>query len=279
MTPTTEASTDFATFLGVQSIDEAARLLLARGHGPANHLVLMYRAHLIERDLSAATVNARLAAVRSLVTLANTLGLVPWCLNVPGIKARAYRDTRGPGREGVRAILDGATTRKDVKGVRDVAIVRLLHDLGLRRAEVVALDVVDVNVDEGAIWILGKGRSEKDRLTLPEPTLRALRDWLTVRGEEPGPLFVNCDRAGKGRRLTGRSVHRIVVAYGKGAGITARPHGLRHAAITEALNATGGDIRAVQRFSRHADVRTIQAYDDNRADLAGHVARLVANEV
>jgi integrase len=54
------------------------------------------------------------------------------------------------------------------------------------------------------------------------------------------------------------------------------PHGLRHAAITEALDLTGGDVRAVQRFSRHRDVRVLNIYDDCREDLAGQVARLVA---
>ena len=53
---------------------------------------------------------------------------------------------------------------------------------------------------------------------------------------------------------------------------------LRHAAITEALDKTNGDVRAVQRFSRHCDVRTLQVYDDARIDLAGRVAREVALE-
>ncbi|HEX9485609.1 MAG TPA: hypothetical protein VF976_00965 [Gemmatimonadales bacterium] len=54
-----------------------------------------------------------------------------------------------------------------------------------------------------------------------------------------------------------------------------RPRGLRHAAITGALDLTG-DQRAVQRFSRHKDVRTLTIYDDNRQDLAGDVAWRVA---
>ncbi len=58
--------------------------------------------------------------------------------------------------------------------------------------------------------------------------------------------------------------------------VKARPHGLRHAAITEALELTSGDGRAVQRFSRHRDVRTIERYDDSRQDLAGEVAWKVA---
>ena len=63
---------------------------------------------------------------------------------------------------------------------------------------------------------------------------------------------------------------------GESAGLKARPHGLRHAAVTAALDLTGGDIRAVQKFSRHRDVRVIERYDDSRQDLAGDVARRVA---
>jgi len=195
------------------------------------------------------------------------------------VKAHAYRDTRGPGRDGVKAIMQKAGARIDTKGTRDVALVRLLHDLGLRRAEAVGLDLANVDLDGGAVYIVGKGRGEKERFSLPEPTAAALAAWLEARGPEPGPLFVNLDRTGKGRRLTGRSVHRIVERLGKQAGIKARPHGLRHAAITEALDKTNGDVRAVQRFSRHADVRTLQVYDDARTDLAGKVARLVATGI
>ena len=93
---------DFARFTDAASIDDAARLLLSHGHGEANRLALAYRADLLHREPAPATVNARLAALRCLVKLAGTLGLVPWRLEVPSVKAKAYRDTRGPGREGVK---------------------------------------------------------------------------------------------------------------------------------------------------------------------------------
>ena len=54
-----------------------------------------------------------------------------------------------------------------------------------------------------------------------------------------------------------------------------RPHGLRHAAITAALDLTG-DLRVVQRFSRRKDVRVLTVCGDNRADLGGDVARRIA---
>ena len=170
-----------------------------------------------------------------------------------------------------------AASRADAKGARDRAVLRLLHDLGLRRAEVVGLNAEDLTMAARVISIIGKGKTEKEQLTLPEPTAMALKEWLAVRGDEPGPLFVNFDRAGKHGRLSGRSVHRIVKRLGEQAGVMARPHGIRHTAITAALDRTGGDVRAVQKFSRHADLRTLQMYDDAREDLGGEVARLVAD--
>jgi integrase/recombinase XerC len=169
------------------------------------------------------------------------------------------------------------------KPVRDLAIIRLLHDLGLRRGELVALDLADVELVPGAasVAIVGKGQTEATHLTLPDPTRHALANWVERHGEEPGPLFVRLDRAASGPdRLTDTAVFLVVRALGRKAGLSrpTRPHGLRHEAITRALDRTHGDIRTVQRFSRHADPKTLLRYDDCRRDLAGDVARLVAED-
>jgi len=267
---------DFRVFLGAQSTEEAAQALIGSDHGAANGVALAYKAHLIERGLQPATVNRRLAALRSIVKLARTLGLVAWTLEVEGMKLQAYRDTRGPGREAVSRMIGTASKRQDPKGARDSAIVRLMADMALRRGEVTGLDISDVDLQAGTVAILGKARTQKEALTLPEPTRAAISAWITARGTEEGPLFINFDRAGKGKRLTGFSVARIVERLAERAGTTARPHGLRHTAITEALDAFKGDIRAVQRFSRHRDLRTLSVYDDNRRDMGGEVAKVVA---
>ncbi|MHC4091581.1 MAG: tyrosine-type recombinase/integrase [Planctomycetota bacterium] len=270
---------DFVAFVGAPSLDLAASMLLSRTPGGANTLALGYRSHLVERGLAAATINRRLASLRSLVKLARTLGMVPWTLEVANVRTEPYRDTRGPGRGGVRALLEELETRQDPKAIRDRTIVRLLFDLGLRRGEVVSLDVEHVDLEAGTLAVLGKGRDTRVKLTLPEPTTQTLQAWLQARGAEPGPLFTNFDRAGKGNRLTGRSLHRIVWTLGRRVGLDVRPHGVRHAAITEALDLTGGNVRSVQRFARHRDVRVLNLYDDNRTDLGGQVARLVAGQL
>jgi integrase/recombinase XerC len=272
---------DFQGFIQASSLDQAAGLLMARGLGEANALALAYRTHLMERELAAITINRRLTALRSMIKLARTLGLIPWTLEIQGLKTEGYRDTRWPGRNGFRALLEVMNGRSDPKTVRDRAILRCLFDLGLRRKEVITLDLEDFDRQAGTLAVLGKGRTAKNALTLPPQTKQALEVWIDARGEEPGPLFLTMNRANQGEllRLTAAGLYGMVRELGRKAGLKVRPHGIRHSAITEALDSTGGNIRAVQRFSRHKDVRVIERYDDNRQDLAGDVARKVAASV
>jgi len=268
----------FRQFIGASTIDEAAEVLLERGHGAANGTALAYRAYLKERRLSAATINRRLASLRSLVHLARTLGLVPWTLEVSNLKAETYRDTRGPGRAGFRSLLQALAGRTDTKARRDLALLRLLHDLGLRRAEVVGLDLEHLDLAGSRLLVLRKGKTDRVWLTIPAPTLVALKDWLVVRGDGPGQLFVGF-RGGKGKRLSGGGLYRVVRNLGRRAGVQVRPHGLRHTAITEAVKAAqanGMSLEEVLDFSGHADVRTLMVYRDRERNVQGRLAELVA---
>jgi integrase/recombinase XerC len=276
---------DFAAFLGVAGPGQALDALISVPHGVANGMALGYRGHLTERGLAPATIARRLSALKSAVRLARQLGRVAWGLDIEAPKVQSYRDTAGPGRTGWRAMLDhakGAATTP--RGRRDLALVRLLHDTALRRAEAIGLDLDHVDLERGVIQVLGKGKTGRVPITLPPPTRAALADWIAARGDGPGPLFKRLDRgAEKGTgdgRLTGRGVHKIVGSLGKASGLSrpVKPHGLRHQAITQALDATGGNVRAVRKFSRHAKLDTLLIYDDSRVDLAGDVARQVAED-
>ena len=169
------------------------------------------------------------------------------------------------------------------KGKRDLALVRLMHDLGLRRGEVVTLDLADVELEAGTVAIVGKGKSERVPVTLNKPAAAALADWIAARGGWAGALFVRLDRAaGGGRpgRLDAGNVARIAKELGRRAGVArgTNPHGLRHQGITRALDLAGGDVRKVRRFSRHAKLETLLRYDDNRRDEAGAIARLLGED-
>lgn len=261
------------------SVAGIMRLLVSLRHGEANALALDYRAALLGRRLAPATVNRRLAALRSVVTLGNVLGLVPWKLAVENVGAVSYRDTTGTGTEGYRALLAAAEAAGGTVAVRDTAILRLLYDVALRRGELVGLDLAHYDARRGTLAVLGKARTQRETLTLPRPTRAALDAWIAARGPAPGPLFHRLDVGGAGTgRLTGAAVYALVRRLGEAAGIRARPHALRHAAITAVLDKSDGDVRAAQRFARHRDPRTTITYDDNRKDLAGQMADLIAGD-
>ena len=275
-----QALEDFTRFLGVGRVDQAASILLSRGPGPANQSVLRYRTHLVHRGMSTATINVRLAAIRSLARLARVVGLISWALEVRNLRDEGYRDMSGPGIDGVRGLLDRAAQHSSpAHAARDVAMLRLMFDLGLRRGSVTSLDREHVDLNAGVIHVHVKGKRERVRRSLPDPTSRALQRWLEYRGAHGGPLFVSLDRRQGGGRLSGRSLHRIVKKLGADIGITARPHSLRHSSISTALDLSNGNIRAVAKFSGHANINVVERYDDCRRDLAGEIARRVAASV
>lgn len=271
---------DFAAFLGVPDHRSALAFIVQLKAGQANSLALQYRQSLIAAGKSPNTVNRRLATLRSATRLARTIGVINWTLEIENEPAHSYRDTSGPGLYAIRRMLKAAAAQPHAaKAARDTTILRLLFDLALRRKELVGLELSDVDLSERRISITGKGSSEPITLSLPEPTATAISNWLIHRGTAPGPLFVNFDHAGKGHRLTGAAVFYIVRALGIFSGVAARPHGIRHTAITQALDRTGGNVRSVQRFSRHANLQTLTIYDDNRRNIAGEIAELVAGSV
>lgn len=284
----------YSAWLGVP-LDQLPVALLARGATQVHVDVERYRAYLRdERGASPATTNGHLAALRSLVRFLRRVHACAWTLDAPSERAAAYRDTAGPGLRAVRAVLRAAARQPDArKAARDVALVRLLVDRALRRGEVVGLDVVHVVPNDAgmprAVLVRAKGKHEREPLTLPPKTAAALAAWVAARGGEPGPLFVALDpgagrtgRRGRPRavadRLTGEGVAHILAALAERArvGARVRPHGLRHTAITALLDA-GAGLREAQRFSRHADPRTLMRYDDNRTDIGGEMARRVSD--
>lgn len=271
----------FADWCGVRTGGAALAVLVELPAGEGNSKLLSWRAAMKDDGLAPSTINRRLSAVRSALRFARTIGATAWVPEVQGLKAQTYRDTRGPGLSGTRALLGSALTKGSDKSARDIAIVRCMFDLGLRRGEVANLDVDDVDRAGRILWVLGKGRSQKEARTLPAPTLAAIEAWLEERLQVASPdepaLFINVSRYHRGRRITGHGVYYVIRDLGDVAGIKARPHGLRHASITAALDNTNGDVRAAQMHARHANPQTTMRYDDARQDLAGKVSAGLAD--
>lgn len=277
-----KALTRLAAYLGV-TLDALPGTLLVTSRAPAFAAMRRYRASLLARGRSPSTVNIALAAVRSLVAVARELELVDWSLEVPSVRVTSYRDTRGPGHDGMRALLAAAGAHPTPwRAARRVVVVRLLYDMALRCGELTALRDTDLERDPAgrpiAVHVVGKGRHESTRLELPGPTQDALARWLAVRPP------IGCRHAaaarlggrfliGLGARAVAKELARIGADAGLGAAV--HPHALRHAAVTQALDA-GHSATHVRAFSRHHRLETVLIYDDNRTRGAARVAADIA---
>jgi integrase/recombinase XerC len=200
-------------------------------------------------------------------------------LEVPAVRSEPYRDTKGPGLQGFRRIFDAAGEQNNpVVATRDTAMLRVLWSLGLRRAELCELDLAHLDQQGKRLSILGKGRRERKWLELPAKTMEAINAWIEVRGSHEGALFTNLDRRTKRARLSGAGLYQIVTRLGKSVGIKTRPHGLRHATISQRI-ASGMPLPEVQDFSRHSNVATLMLYNDRLNDAAGRLSAMADAEI
>lgn len=150
----------------------------------------------------------------------------------------------------------------DVLGVRDMAIWEVGYGAGLRVSELVALDIDDIDRDEGWVRTIGKGNRER-RVPLGEKSCRALARYLRRRhelvGDETpaGALFLTV----RGRRLSTRSVRRRLKQHLQRADLDTdiTPHGLRHSFATHLLD-SGADLRGIQELLGHQNLSTTQRY-------------------
>ncbi|KAB8317127.1 tyrosine-type recombinase/integrase [Tolypothrix campylonemoides VB511288] len=232
-------------------------------------VVLKYKALLIQSGVREATVNRRLAAIKSLAKMGRKLGVCNYSLeDVESERVKAYRDTRGVDSKTI-ALVIGQFDRETKLGKRNYAIFLVLWGLALRRNEVCQLNVSDFDFYGRKLRILGKGQgTNEEYIDMSKDVANAIAIWLMARGDyNPDlPIFTALDFYNSGHRLSGDAIHKIVARAFKAAGVKKpmSPHRVRHSAITAALDATDGNIRKVQKLSRHADPRTLMIYDDNR---------------
>ena len=163
--------------------------------------------------------------------------------------------------EEIVRLLD-APDRQTPAGLRDRAILELIYGAGLRVSELTGLDVDDVDLEEGAVRVLGKGGKERE-VPLGRYAREAVAAYLTrarptlVAGSARGALFLNQ----RGGRLSRQSCDRMVRSAARVAGIDRHVslHTLRHSFATHLLEG-GADVRVVQELLGHASVATTQIY-------------------
>ena len=220
-----------------------------------------------QEELAPLSVNKHLAALRGVMREAWRLGLVEPDVYHRIADIKGVRNSRPPSGRALsakeRAALYEACAKDKNRtaGTRDVAILALL-DNGLRRAEVAALNLEDLDLEDHVIRVRGKGNKER---LVPHngQTAQALFDWSALRGEQPGALLLGVRKGGKitDRRIQEQTVYQILRRRGEQAGIAhLTPHDLRRTLISEYLD-QGVDIATVSAIVGHASPTTTARYD------------------
>jgi integrase/recombinase XerD len=156
----------------------------------------------------------------------------------------------------------GSIDASTPSGIRDRAVFELLYGAGLRVSELTGLDVDDVDLDEGAVRVLGKGGKQRE-VPIGRAAREALATYLRrgrpelVGARSGGALFVGA----RGRRIARQTCARLLDHHARRAGIDRHvsPHTLRHSFATHLLEG-GADVRVVQELLGHASVATTQVY-------------------
>ena len=152
-------------------------------------------------------------------------------------------------------------------GLRDRAIIELLYSGGLRVSELTNLDRDSINLSRREFMVRGKGNKDRP-IFISQAAAERVKDYLDTRTDSLPALFLNnskhtndLDTSGNFRRITPRSVERIVEKYARAAGITKHvtPHTLRHSFATDLLM-NGADLRSVQALLGHSNISTTQIY-------------------
>jgi site-specific recombinase XerD len=215
-----------------------------------------------------ATINTWLSGLRAFFAWAVGARRIPYN-PAAGIKSAKRTDSRKHKREmltsaEIRRVL--ALPEETPVGKRDRAILYLMAYTAARTIEVhrANLDQLRTESDRLVLKVQGKGREEADEIiVITHPQAEAaLHDWLSVRGNKPGPLFTSLSPRTRGGRLSLSAIRWTVKSYYKAAGVRGAnktTHSLRHSAISNAIN-NGAPVQKVRAMARHQSIDTTMIY-------------------
>lgn len=231
------------------------------------------RSALIDR-YKPSTANKHLSALRGVLKEAWRLGIMNGddyhrAVDLDVVRGQTLPAGRELSKREIASLFEVCADDPKPSGPRDAALLAILYGGGLRRSEVVALDVGDYNRDNGALTVRS-GKGNKDRVCYATDGAKAaIEAWLSARGTEPGPLLCPVNKGGliTMRRLSDQSVLGVVRKRANQAGVSSfSPHDMRRTNVSHLLD-SGADLATVQKLAGHASVSTTARYD-RRGEVA-----------
>jgi len=219
-------------------------------------------------NLSPSNVNRHLSALRGVLKSAWRMGLMSHdayerARDVANVTYESIPAGRSLDQGELLALVKSCAAEGGKIATRDAAIIGVAYGAGLRRSELVNLNLEDFDVETGKLSVLnGKGRKSR-RVFLKNGAKAALEDWIEIRGQEAGPMFYRVRRGGHfiRSRLPAPSIYTILKLRAAKASVEHfSPHDIRRTFAGDLMDA-GADISSIQKLMGHADAGTTTLYD------------------
>lgn len=242
----------------------------------------VYRDELLEKGYSSATINRKLVAIRSFIKWAMACKLIDYnpldIVKLPKVQTEsptlAFDD-----HEVVEMLSrpDLSTRQGHVHRIT----MHLLFSLGLRRSELVQIQIQDIYQERGHYVLKIKGKGDKDRhLPLNPDLIHGLKTYMDAMAgfqiyfTPEDYLIQNNKKAMNSKPVDGSTIYRIIERYAKECGINKKvsPHSCRATAISHLLDTQKTPIRDVAIFAGHAKITTTERYDKRRESLDNSAA-------
>jgi integrase/recombinase XerC len=221
-----------------------------------------FMAHLVKLKVKKSSIARKLSAIRTFFHYLNRQGILE--NNPARLVSTPRREKRLPAvltADDAQRLMDAPGTQRPGKHdaeLRDRAVLETLYSTGIRASELIGINQDDIDHNDRLIRIRGKGRKERI-VPVGTKALDAIDAYLDrgKKSDDNAALFTGPS----GKRLTARTVQRILENYRKNLGLLqkASPHTLRHSFATHMLE-SGADLRAIQELLGHASLSTTQRY-------------------
>jgi len=259
-----------------KALDEVYTLCANRLQGISRPLLMEYRTSMIDRKLSPSTINVRLSAIRKLIGEARRNGILDseqaaQMADVPNVRQQGTRIGNWLTREQAKELLT-VPDRSTIKGTRDYCILALLVGCALRRSELAALKVEDIQLREGR-WVIADLRGKGGRVrtvAIPMWVKQAINAWQTAAQVEDGHLLRALSKSGRirGEQLSDWAVWSVVEASARELGIEHfGAHDLR-GTCAKLCRKNGGDLEQIKFLLGHASIQTTERYLGSEQELA-----------
>ena len=238
------------------------------GRSLSRALLMEYRTGMLEKKLSASTVNVRLSAIRKLVGEAQRNGILDAeqaakMTDVPNLRQQGTRLGNWLTRDQAKELL-AIPDRSTIKGKRDYCILALLVGCALRRRELSTLTLEDIQLREGR-WVIvdlvGKGGRVRT-VAIPVWVKNAINTWQTAAQIEDGRLLRPLSKSGRilGEELGDWAIWSVVEASAKEIGIEHfGAHDLRRT-CAKLCRKNGGDLEQIKFLLGHSSIQTTERY-------------------